>query len=91
MTIRTRLTAPDQPGRALASAPPAARRKAYAQVCSQLGRPDLVWRSTRPWLPRRDSPSNLEYAALGLGKMINRVVPITPRAMRARTRKWLQH
>jgi hypothetical protein len=91
MTIRTRLTAPEQPGRALARAAPAARRKAYAHVCSQLGRPDLVWRSTRPWLPRRDSPSNLEYAALGLGKMINRVVPITPRAMRARTRKWLQH
>jgi hypothetical protein len=91
MTIRTRLTAPDQPRRALASATPAARRKAYAHVCSKLGRPDLVWRSTRPWLPRRDSPSNLEYAALGLGKMINRVVPITPRAMRTRIRKGLQH
>jgi hypothetical protein len=91
MTIRTRLTAPHHPGRALASAAPAARRKAYAHVCSQLGRPDLVWRSTRPWLPRRDSPSNLEYTALGLGKMINRVVPITPRAMRGRTQKWLQH
>jgi hypothetical protein len=91
MTIRTRLTAPDQPRRALACAAPDARRRAYAHACSQLGRPDLVWRSTRPWLPRRDSPSNLGYTALGLGKMINRVVPITPRAMQARTRKWLQH
>jgi Glycosyl transferases group 1 len=87
MTIRSRLTAPEQPKRALASATPAARRRAYAQVCSQLGRPDLVWHSTRPWLPRWDSPSNLRYTALALGKMINRVVPITPNAVRARTRK----
>jgi hypothetical protein len=86
LSIRSRLTAAEQPTRALASAEPAARRRAYAHVCALIGRPDLVWRSTRPWLPRRDSPINLGSTAVAIGRMTNRVVPFTPRAVRARAR-----
>jgi Glycosyl transferases group 1 len=90
ITVRNRLTAPDRAVRALASAPPATRRRAYARVCAWLGQPALVWRSTRPWVPRLDSPSNLGYTAVALGRMTNRVVPFTPRAVRARIRHWRQ-
>jgi hypothetical protein len=86
LTIRDRLTAPDQPRRALASAEPAVRRRAYAHVCALIGRPDLVWRSTRPWLPRRDSPVNLGSTAMAAGRKANQVVPFSPRAIRARAR-----
>jgi hypothetical protein len=86
LTIRSRLTAAKQPTRALASVAPAARRRAYARVCALIGRPDLVWRSTRPWLPRRDSPFNLGSTALAMGRKTNRVVPFSPRAVRARAR-----
>ena len=84
--IRSRLTAPEQPRRALASASPAVRRRAYAHVCALIGRPDLVWRSTRPWLPRRDSPMNLGSTAVAAGRKANQVVPFSPRAIRARAR-----
>jgi hypothetical protein len=90
LTIRARLTAPERPRRALASAGAAARRRAYAHVCALIGRPDLVWRSTRPWLPRRDSPLNLGSAAMAMGRKTNRVVPLTPGAVRARARFWGQ-
>jgi hypothetical protein len=86
LTIRARLTAPEQPRRALASAEPAVRRRAYAEVCALIARPDLVWRSTRPWLPRRDSPVNLGSTAVAAGRKANQVVPFTPRAIRARAR-----
>jgi hypothetical protein len=86
--VRARLTVPDVPRRALAGSSPAARRQAYAHVCARLGRPDLVWTSTRPWLPRRDSPSNLAHTAVALGRRTNQIVPVTPRAIRARTRQW---
>jgi hypothetical protein len=87
-TIRDRLTAPGHAVRSLATATPATRRKAYAHVCARLGRPDLVWRATRPWEPRSDSPSNLGYAMLALGRRTNRLVPFTPRAIRSRARAW---
>jgi hypothetical protein len=90
LTIRSRLTAAEQPKRALASAEPAARRRAYAHVCALIGRPDLVWRSTRPWLLRRDSARNLGSTAAAAGRMTNRVIPFTPRAVRARARRWAQ-
>jgi hypothetical protein len=85
-TVRSRLRAPEPARRALASASPAARRRAYGHVCALIGRPDLLWRSTRPWLPRRDSPANLGSTAVALGRMTNRVVPFTSRAVRARAR-----
>jgi hypothetical protein len=85
-TIRSRLTGLEQPRPALAGASPAVRRRAYAHVCALIGRPDLVWRSTRPWLPRWDSPLNLGSTAAAMGRKTNRVVPFTPEAIRARTR-----
>jgi hypothetical protein len=84
ISIRDRLISAGEQRRALLSASPAARREAYARVYDRLGRPDLVWRSTRPWLPRRDSLSNLRHVAMALGRLTNRVVPVTPRAVRAR-------
>jgi hypothetical protein len=90
LTIRTRLIASGQPPRALGSASAADRRRAYAQVCALIGRPDLVWRSTRPWLPRRDSPLNVGSTVVAAARKANQVVPFTPRAIRARARLWAQ-
>jgi hypothetical protein len=87
-TIRSRLTAPEQPQRVLASSSPAVRRRAYAHVCALIGRPDLAWRSTRPWLPHWDSLLNLGSTAAAIGRRTNQVVPFTPRAINARSRRW---
>jgi glycosyltransferase involved in cell wall biosynthesis len=87
-TIREQLTPGNSMTRALASASAETRRRAYAHLCARLGKPSLVWRATKPWTPRVDSPSNLFATAVALGRMTNNVVPFTPRAVRARTRRW---
>jgi hypothetical protein len=86
--VRERLTTSTEATRALASASVEARRKAYARVCARLGRPAQLWRATKPWTARTDSAANLFYTAVALGRRTNRIVPITPRAMRARSRQW---
>jgi hypothetical protein len=88
LTVRARMTNSNHATRALASASVEERRRAYAQVCARLGRPAQLLRATKPWTPRGDSASNLFYTAVALGRRTNRVVPLTPRAIRARARLW---
>jgi hypothetical protein len=88
LDVRARLTNAKSASRALADASAESRRKAYARVSARLGHPGQLWRATRPWTPRSDSASNLFYTAVALGRRTNRVVPFTPRAVRARAREW---